>query len=66
MRKSIAIIGGSIAGLSAALFFASAKNEELDFDITVFDEGKADLKVAAITMFLFSQRVQKQMKFTLT
>ncbi|EHP7602239.1 NAD(P)/FAD-dependent oxidoreductase [Campylobacter coli] len=48
MRKSIAIIGGSIAGLSAALFFASAKNEELDFDITVFDEGKADLKAAAI------------------
>ncbi|EFT8146435.1 NAD(P)/FAD-dependent oxidoreductase [Campylobacter jejuni] len=48
MRKSIAIIGGSIAGLSAALFFASAKNEELDFDIAVFDEGKADLKAAAI------------------
>ncbi|EHO0415722.1 NAD(P)/FAD-dependent oxidoreductase [Campylobacter jejuni] len=48
MKKSIAIIGGSIAGLSAALFFASAKNEELDFDITVFDEGKADLKAAAI------------------
>lgn len=48
MRKSIAIIGGSIAGLSAALFFASAKNKELDFDITVFDEGKADLKAAAI------------------
>lgn len=48
MKKSIAIIGGSIAGLSAALFFASAKNHELDFEITVFDDGKADLKAAAI------------------
>lgn len=33
MKKSIAIIGGSIAGLSAALFFASAKNEELDLSL---------------------------------
>ncbi|MCW1360835.1 NAD(P)/FAD-dependent oxidoreductase [Campylobacter sp. CCS1377] len=48
MKKSITIIGGSIAGLSAALFFASAKNNELDFDITIFDDGKADLKAAAI------------------
>ncbi len=64
MRKSIAIIGGSIAGLSAALFFASAKNKELDFDITVFDEGKADLKAAAIYNVPFSQKVQKQMNYT--
>ncbi|EAK6935728.1 NAD(P)/FAD-dependent oxidoreductase [Campylobacter coli] len=48
MKKSIAIIGGSVAGLSAALFFASAKNDELDFDITIFDDDKADLKAAAI------------------
>ncbi len=55
MRKSIAIIGGSIAGLSAALFFASAKNEELDFDITVFDEGKADLKADEIYTHIKAQ-----------
>lgn len=48
MKKSITIIGGSIAGLSAALFFAAAKNDELDFDITIFDEAKGDLKAAAI------------------
>lgn len=48
MKKSIVIIGGSVAGLSAALFFAAAKNEELDFKITIFDEKKGDLNVAAI------------------
>ncbi|RJQ13121.1 NAD(P)/FAD-dependent oxidoreductase, partial [Salmonella enterica subsp. enterica serovar Schwarzengrund] len=48
MSKSIAIIGGSIEGLSAALYFASAKNKELDISITVCDKGKADLKAAAI------------------
>lgn len=65
MKKSIAIIGGSIAGLSAALFFASAKNDELDFDITIFDDDKADLKAATIYNVPFFQKVQKQMKFTL-
>lgn len=48
MKKSITIIGGSVAGLSAALFFAAAKNNELGFDIVVFDDKKADLQAAAI------------------
>ncbi|MWV60964.1 NAD(P)/FAD-dependent oxidoreductase [Helicobacter saguini] len=48
MKKSVVIVGGSIAGLTAALVLASAKNKELDFEITIIDEGKADLKNVAI------------------
>ncbi len=48
MKKTITIIGGGIAGLSAALFFAAAKNNEIDFDITIFDDNQSDLKAAAI------------------
>lgn len=48
MKKSVVIVGGSIAGLSAALVLASAKNAELDFDITIIDDDKADLKAVAI------------------
>ncbi|STQ86660.1 NAD(P)/FAD-dependent oxidoreductase [Helicobacter muridarum] len=48
MKKSIIIIGGSIAGLSAALVLASAKSTELDFDISIIDDNKADLNAAAI------------------
>lgn len=48
MKKSITIIGGSVAGLTSALILASAKNENLDFDITIIDEGKGDLRAAAI------------------
>lgn len=48
MKKRITIIGGSIAGLTAALVLASAKNDELDFDINVVDEGKADLNAVAV------------------
>ncbi|TLD97760.1 NAD(P)/FAD-dependent oxidoreductase [Helicobacter jaachi] len=48
MKKSVVIVGGSIAGLTAALVLASAKGSELDFDITIIDEGKADLKNVAI------------------
>lgn len=48
MKTSITIIGGGVAGLSAALFFAAAKSDELDFDITIFDDNASDLKAAAI------------------
>ena len=48
MKKSILIVGGSIAGLSAALLFASAKNDELDFDITVIDDSKPDINAVAV------------------
>lgn len=48
MKKTITIIGGSIAGLTSALILASAKNNELDFDITIIDEGKADLNAVAV------------------
>lgn len=48
MKKRVTIIGGSIAGLTAALVLASAKNNELDFEINIVDEGKADLNAAAI------------------
>lgn len=48
MKTSITIIGGSVAGLTSALIFASAKGEKLDFDITIIDEGKGDLHGAAI------------------
>ena len=48
MKKRITIIGGSIAGLTAALIFASAKNNELDFDINIIDDGKPDLGAVAI------------------
>ena len=48
MKKSILIVGGSISGLAAALVLASAKNADLDFDISVVDDGKADLNAVAI------------------
>lgn len=48
MKKRITIIGGSIAGLTAALILASAKNDELDFDINIIDDGKPDLNAVAI------------------
>lgn len=48
MKKRITIIGGSIAGLTSALTLASAKNDELDFEINIIDEGKADLNAVAI------------------
>ena len=48
MKKSILIVGGSIAGLSAALLFASAKKDELDFDITVIDDSKPDINAVAV------------------
>lgn len=48
MKKRIIIVGGSIAGLTSALILASAKNDSLDFDIDIIDEGKADLKNVAI------------------
>ncbi len=59
MKKSIVIIGGSISGLSAALVLASAKNAELDFDITIVDDGKADLNAVAIyNVAMFPKGVQ--------
>lgn len=48
MKKRITIIGGSIAGLTAALVFGSAKNDELDFEITIIDEGKGDLNAVGV------------------
>ncbi len=48
MKKSITIIGGSIAGLTSALILASAKNSDLDFEINIIDEGKADLNAVAV------------------
>lgn len=48
MKKSILIVGGSISGLAAALVLASAKSAELDFDISIVDDGKADLNAVAI------------------
>lgn len=48
MKKSVLIVGGSISGLAAALVLASAKSVELDFDITIVDDGKADLNAVAI------------------
>ncbi len=48
MKKRIVIVGGSIAGLTSALVLASAKNDELDFDISIIDDGKADLNVVAV------------------
>ncbi|CAM2863838.1 FAD-dependent oxidoreductase [Helicobacter burdigaliensis] len=46
----VAIVGGSIAGLSSALVLASAIKNELNFEISIFDEGgsKADLYKAEI------------------
>ncbi|KGI55396.1 NAD(P)/FAD-dependent oxidoreductase [Campylobacter sp. MIT 97-5078] len=59
MKKSVAIVGGSIAGLSAALVLASAKNAELDFEITIIDDDKADLKAVAIyNVPLFPKGIQ--------
>lgn len=48
MKKRVVIVGGSIAGLTSALVLASAKNDALDFEITVIDEGKADLNAVAV------------------
>lgn len=48
MKKSVVIVGGSIAGLTAALVLASAKNAELDFAISIIDDNKADLQAVAI------------------
>lgn len=48
MKKRITIIGGSIAGLTAALILASAKNDDLDFDINIIDDGKPDLSAVAV------------------
>lgn len=48
MKKSVVIVGGSISGLAAALVLASAKSAELDFDISIVDDGKADLNAVAI------------------
>lgn len=59
MKKRITIIGGSIAGLTAALVLASAKNDDLDFEISVIDEGKADLGAVAIyNVPLFPRGIQ--------
>ncbi|PAF54011.1 hypothetical protein BKH42_03330 [Helicobacter sp. 13S00482-2] len=48
MKKKIVIIGGSIAGLNTALILASAINKDLDFDITIIDEGNADILKAEV------------------
>lgn len=59
MKKRVIIVGGSIAGLTSALVLASAKNENLDFDITVIDEGKPDLAAVAIyNVPLFPQGIK--------
>ena len=59
MKKSVLIVGGSIAGLTSALVLASAKSAELDFDITVVDDGKADLNAVAIyNVPLFPKGIQ--------
>lgn len=48
MKKKITIIGGSVAGLNVALILSSAINKDLDFDITIIDEGKADILKAEV------------------
>ncbi|PAF42824.1 FAD-dependent oxidoreductase [Helicobacter sp. 11S02596-1] len=48
MKKRIVIIGGSVAGLNAALILASAINKELEFDITIIDNGGGDILKAEI------------------
>ena len=59
MKKSVLIVGGSISGLTAALVLASAKNADLDFEITVVDDGKPDLNAVAIyNVPLFPQGIQ--------
>lgn len=59
MKKSILIVGGSISGLSAALFFGSAKNKDLDFDITIVDDNKADISAVAVyNVPLFPKAIQ--------
>lgn len=59
MKKSVVIVGGSISGLTAALVLASAKSAELDFDITVIDDGKPDLNAVAIyNVPLFPKGIQ--------
>ena len=50
MKKRVVIIGGSIAGLSAALVLASAIKGELDFELSVIEKGgkEADLHQACV------------------
>ncbi|PAF47203.1 hypothetical protein BKH41_07945 [Helicobacter sp. 12S02232-10] len=48
MIKKIIIIGGSVAGLNVALTLASATNKELNFDMSVIDEGKGDILKAEV------------------
>lgn len=50
MQKRVVIIGGSIAGLSAALVLASAIKGDLDFCITIVEKGgkEADLYKAEV------------------
>lgn len=48
MKKKVVIVGGSVAGLNAALVLASAINKDLDFSITIIDEGKADILNAEV------------------
>lgn len=48
MKKKITIIGGSVAGLNTALILSSGINKELDFDITIIDEGKGDILKAEV------------------
>lgn len=48
MKKRIVIIGGSVAGLNSALILASAINQEIDFDISIIDEGQGDILKAQI------------------
>lgn len=53
MIKKIVIVGGSVAGLNAALVLASAINKDLDFAITIIDEGKADILNAEVRNVTF-------------
>ncbi|PAF47582.1 hypothetical protein BKH46_03930 [Helicobacter sp. 12S02634-8] len=48
MTKKVIIIGGSVAGLSAALILASAIKDDLVFDLTIIDEGKGDILKAEV------------------
>ncbi|PAF42013.1 NAD(P)/FAD-dependent oxidoreductase [Helicobacter sp. 11S03491-1] len=48
MKKRIVIVGGSVAGLNTALILASAINKDLDFAITIIDEGKGDILKAEV------------------
>ncbi|MCI5969056.1 FAD-dependent oxidoreductase [Helicobacter sp.] len=50
MAKKVVIIGGSVAGLSAALVLASAIKGELDFELSIIEKGgkEADLYKADV------------------